>query len=1089
MTVTLSSSDASIATAQFAGGGSTASLSATTEASFSITAVDDASHSTQDRTATITLTASSTNSSERYDDVTETVTVVVGENPVRVSGAGLSPVADVSGTEGGAAVARTLKLTAQPRSDVTVSLLPESAASGVSFASDSAGATAITRLSFTGGSDGNWNTAQTFYTVFGEDADSVDDADRIRLVATGSGYAGVVGEFSVATADDDRTPVGLSIGGAPSATEGDAASFTVRLQSAPSADVQVTATPGAGIASVSPSTLTFTANNWDTAQSISAVTLADDDAVNATGRVSLSASGGGYDDQDAEVDIAITDDDTASLTLPAGTLNIDEGGSGTFTVRLAAEPSGDVTVRAAAGAGLSSVAPSSLSFTVDNWDADQTVHVIPDIDDDADDSTATVSLTASGGGYGSATGQVSVSVTDTQGAAASTVSHRLSRGSALWEGNNSAEQINIYLSERPTQGVIQFNISAGALGENPTPGSGSVQYDPVTGHSNTARTKLSTTVNLTPSSWSSATAPFFVINVWGEQDADTQDGSGQIRVEIKAGASAATLQPFPGGSFSVPYTVTDDDTAGVSPSFAPVKLDEDGAAVQVALRLATRPENRVFFNITSSDPEVFTVSPDSINFTNNNCPSNLSWNCDQSITVTPVDDEVFTAAVKRAEIRVTALPRNPAARGYGHGFSDTIAVEVREDERNPGLTRIADIAGPEGGAPVARSVALTQRPAANATVTVSLASDNPDVSFASDAAGTSAITQLSFTAANWDTPQTFYTVLADDADVGDDSATVTLVAAGGGLSWGALSYAVAIADTDTPGTLALSGAAEEGVDSSLSAVLTRRPSANVTATRTGFSGIVQPSTTSLTFTPANWNVPQTLAVRGSVGLSRAGSGGLDHLDPRRRRLRPDRPPHHLHRGQLGRRRHRRRRTGADGAGGRARRLQRAADAAPARDGQRHRRQRRCRGGAEPGGAELHGDRLEHPEEADARGARGRRCAGRQHRRHPERLRRRLLRRRPQPDPQRHRRRHPRAAAVLECAQPRRGRCGRRGRRAAARPAQRRGPHRHLQLGQRRGCGRRRRRGHRGADPDGLQPRQLGRTAVVCADPRRRCRRR
>ncbi|MBF2755291.1 MAG: hypothetical protein ISN29_08555, partial [Gammaproteobacteria bacterium AqS3] len=868
--VTLASSDTAVATAAFSDGSASKSLTATGSGAtpqFKISAVDDAGYSTQPRTATVTLTASSTvNNAERYIDVEKEIAVVVGENPARVTGAGLSAVADVVGTEGGAAVARTLSLSAQPRSDVTVSLLPASAGSGVSFASDQAGTTPLTSLTFTGGADGNWETAQTFYTVFGEDADAEDDLDRITLVATGSGYGGVTGSFSVRTRDDEATPIGFVVSGTPSAAEGSAAGFTVKLQSRPSANVTVALRTGADIASVTPTSLTFTRANWDTAQDVSAVTVEDDDAVADIGSVSLSASGGGYDGQSAEVEVDITEGDTASLTLSASALSIDEGDSDSFTVRLAAAPTGDVTVTPSAGAGLHSVAPGRLTFTPASWGTAQRVHVIPALDDDGSNSTATVSLSASGGGFGSATGSVSVSITDTQQAApASTVTYSPTGSTTILEGHSGATKLNIYLSQRPTQSLLKFTVTSSEVGENKAPGSGSLQFEAVTGVSSPQKIKGSAEVQVSSSTWTSATSPFFVINVYSESDDDRVDGGGQIQVDIEAGSSAADLSAFPGGSFAVPFTVVEDDINGFLATHEPVALDEDGAAVQLGLRPATNPGAHVAFTVTSSDPDVFTVTPNLVNFANTNTYG-TPWHVNQNLTITPVDDSSFTEAVKKAEIRITALPGNDNMFNYTHGFVETIAVEVRDDDRDPGLSVIADVAGTEGAAPLPSRVALTREPAAGVTVTVALTSDNPDVSFASDAAGAAAITQLSFTSANWNTPQTFYNVLGDDADVGDDTATVTLVARGGTQSWGARSYAVAIADTDFPGTLALSGAAELGVDRNLSLVLTRRPSADVRVGPISFIGIERPSVTPLTFTPNNWNVPQSVLVRGRVDL-------------------------------------------------------------------------------------------------------------------------------------------------------------------------------------------------------------------------------
>ena len=70
-------------------------------------------------------------------------------------------------------------------------------------------------------------------------------------------------------------------------------------------------------------------------------------------------------------------------------LTINEGGSGTYTVALASQPSESVTIdiysfpHAAVG-----LRPSSLTFTPDNWNQSQTVMVITRDDDNSIDSWA-----------------------------------------------------------------------------------------------------------------------------------------------------------------------------------------------------------------------------------------------------------------------------------------------------------------------------------------------------------------------------------------------------------------------------------------------------------------------------------------------------------------------------------------------------------------------------------------------------------------------------------------------------------------------------------------------------------------------------
>ncbi|WP_236619848.1 autotransporter outer membrane beta-barrel domain-containing protein, partial [Candidatus Synechococcus spongiarum] len=91
---------------------------------------------------------------------------------------------------------------------------------------------------------------------------------------------------------------------------------------------------------------------------------------------------------------------------------VEEGSSGSYTVKLASEPTGTVTVRVGGNNSEVTVSPASLSFTATTWNTAQPVTVSAGEDDDATNDSATLSHTAAGGGYNSVTGNVAVTITD-----------------------------------------------------------------------------------------------------------------------------------------------------------------------------------------------------------------------------------------------------------------------------------------------------------------------------------------------------------------------------------------------------------------------------------------------------------------------------------------------------------------------------------------------------------------------------------------------------------------------------------------------------------------------------------------------------
>ena len=102
-----------------------------------------------------------------------------------------------------------------------------------------------------------------------------------------------------------------------------------------------------GTCDVDPPTLTFTTGNWDDEQDVTVSVIQDDDAVD-DGTVTLThtVSGGDYDTgvNVDSVTVTLTDDDTAALRVSPTELAIREGSSRDYRVRLATQPTGEVTV-------------------------------------------------------------------------------------------------------------------------------------------------------------------------------------------------------------------------------------------------------------------------------------------------------------------------------------------------------------------------------------------------------------------------------------------------------------------------------------------------------------------------------------------------------------------------------------------------------------------------------------------------------------------------------------------------------------------------------------------------------------------------
>ncbi len=295
----------------------------------------------------------------------------------------------------------TVALATQPSGDVTVTI---GGTSGTDLAVDKSSLTFTTS---------GWSTVQTVTVSAGQDDDAVDDSATLTHAASGGDYGSVSEDLAVTVTDDDTAALALSAA-TLAVIEGESATYTVALATQPSGDVTVTigGTSGTDLA-VDKSSLTFTTSGWSTAQTVTVSAGQDADAVDDSATLTHTASGGDYGSVSEDLAVTVTDDDTAALALSAATLAVTEGGSESYTVALATQPSGDVTVTIGGTTGTDlGVDKSSLTFTTSGWSTAQTVTVSAGQDDDLSEDSATLTHTASGGGYGSVTADLAVTVTD-----------------------------------------------------------------------------------------------------------------------------------------------------------------------------------------------------------------------------------------------------------------------------------------------------------------------------------------------------------------------------------------------------------------------------------------------------------------------------------------------------------------------------------------------------------------------------------------------------------------------------------------------------------------------------------------------------
>ena len=179
----------------------------------------------------------------------------------------------------------------------------------------------------------NWATAQTVTVKAGQDDDGAADTATLTHTASGGDYASVSNILPVTVTDDDTAGVVLSVTDL-TVTEGVAAgsSYTVKLVTQPS-DVIVTISgrrygpePGQDDADA-PRT------NWDVAQTVTVTAAEDDDGVTDAGvTLTHTVSGDGYGSTTVpDVEVSITENDTAGVTIEPTTLSVVAGRSNEYT--------------------------------------------------------------------------------------------------------------------------------------------------------------------------------------------------------------------------------------------------------------------------------------------------------------------------------------------------------------------------------------------------------------------------------------------------------------------------------------------------------------------------------------------------------------------------------------------------------------------------------------------------------------------------------------------------------------------------------------------------------------------------------------
>ncbi|WP_038099025.1 beta strand repeat-containing protein [Thioalkalivibrio sp. HK1] len=784
---------------------------------------------------TISVSASGGN----YGSVTGTVKVDVTDDDEE----GLTLSASTLSIDEGDDETLDVRLTTTPMGDVTVTLnQPGNSDIRVDIEPDTFGNQ--NTLTFT---NMNWNVSQTARVYAEQDADAVDESASISLTVSSSAdsaYAAVTDSVDVDVTDDeepallilaikamvdevDRPVSNLAI------TESATATFEVKLATEPGGgNVTVTLTQPTNTdvkvdtdtsASGYQNTLTFTTGNWNTRQRVAVTVLEDDDAVDESASIAITASGADYGSQTGSVGVMVTDNDEVGLTLSASSLTIAEGGNQTFDVELATLPSGTVTVNLSDDVANADVTytPSSLTFTGSEWDTAQTVTVSVAHDPDASDESARIALVASGGDYGGVRERVSVDVEDDDEPALVLTPEQMS----ITEGTN--DTFDVKLATLPSANV---SVTLTQPGNNDV----KIDTDP-----NASGNQVATLL-FTGSNWN--TNQRVTINT--SDDDDLVNDSASIALSASGG-------DYVNVGKSVSVTVTDNDTAGLTVSPTTFNLAEGGNGT-FTVRLTQQPNANVSMTLAQPSNTDVTVDKTSLTFTS------TDWDVVQTVRIRAAeDDDAWDDSASDISISTTG-------GGYD-GVSESVSVAVTDNDEEalilpPNALEVTE------GLSGSFSVRLATLPSASVTVTLTQPS-NADVKVDTDPDTTGDQNTLTFTVSDWDSLKTVTVNVAEDDDGTDENASIALSASGGGYNSVSSTVNANVTDNDTLRVIADPGVLNftEGESGTFDVRLGTLPSGNVTVMlrQQESNADLTMDKSSLTFTPSTWHERQTVTVNAA----------------------------------------------------------------------------------------------------------------------------------------------------------------------------------------------------------------------------------
>ncbi len=523
--------------------------------------------------------------------------------------------------------------------------------------------------------------------------------------------------------------------GTPTVNEGSSTTFDVKLGAPPVNSETVSfSSPYAG-ASFSPSSITFTNGNYNTAQNVT-LSIADNDLEEGTTfgstvvwSVYRTTGTFAYN---------IVDNDTAAITLSKTTTSVSESGTtDSFTVVLTTDPATDVDISVvSADTGEATVSTAELAFTTNNWNTPQTV-TVTGVNDGSVDGNISHAITLavidaqSHDTYDNVANVVVTNTTTDNDSAGFTVTQ--SGGSTGVAESTSTDTFTVVLTAQPASDVV-ISVTSGDTGE---------------------ATVDKAELTFTNGNWNSAQT----VTVTGVND-DLDDGNISVTITLAIDDADSHDSYDNVANQTVSVVNADNDSAGftVAQSGGSTAVTEDATTDTFTLALTAKPASDVVLSVVSSDTGEVTTGSTTVTFTNSN------WDTAQTVTLTGVNDDIDDGNVNST---ITIAVVDASSSNEFDNVADQSFTVANTDNDAAAFTVATSATNVNEGATVTLTVVLRTAPTTNVMI---------DISTSDDTELTVGSVTVTFTAGNWSVTQSVTLTAVDDADV-DGNQNVTLTTA------------------------------------------------------------------------------------------------------------------------------------------------------------------------------------------------------------------------------------------------------------------------------------------------------------------------